>query len=671
VNLRFWKKQEIYGTTISEAAGSSQVSDNSLYYQYVRPEVDFKTCYEYYRTIGRVQNAVESYVSQVLSRDWYFEGPQEAVRQLEEWEDRFNLSRLLEYMVRDWLVCGNSILGVSDWQPVQVSSIIGMKRNQYGMPEQFVQQVNGREVALDASKFVHTQYIELNREAWGVGMFHSLLTTFDYGSKKRSLPQLEIYRRQIQLFYKVLERYGSPVTVWFFDNVSKAEFDKQVEELRALEAGDRRILSKKVEIATETIDGRGNLINATSPFINQEIEAGLQTSANRLITQPSAMADARSAGEKDDVRSLLIAEKIRRVMNVLIIPKLASSRVEFKWGKQDSFEFDFGQLLQAKSAGFVSAQEGRAILQSVGWKLDDGLFNQQSQQLQKQEGFRFLEEAPSQLLTEHNDCHDSSGRFCSGSGGGSKSPSGTTRSKGFKVKRANRDSEEHRRIVISNKIESATTPNGQKSQLIDKPEVKEALKKGLEPIPADVLEKHDLRVVDSDVVISPEDGMPAQGFFIPTEVDGNKFFVKNTVNRWNAANSTVYSPGDIVIAIDNDPKAIERVTIHESTHLLRDLKVSDPTILRADEEYANNYVKAMINPETEKLFEDHFRKYGTPSYDVSRTAKENAEEGYAVIAEKFHLEGEKSLTDLAEKVSSLAEIIKSWMTSYKGRANIE
>lgn len=366
-------KSEIYGATLSEAnrVSSSQVSDNSLYHQYVRPEVDFSTCYEYYRTIGKVQNAVESYVSQLLSRDWYFEGSQEAVRQLEEWEDKFNLSRLLEYIVRDWLVCGNSIIGVSDWQPVQITSIVGMKRNLYGITEQYVQQVNGREVLLDASKFIHTQYIELNREAWGVGMFHSLLTSFDYGSKKRSLPQLEIYRRQIQLFYKVLERYGSPVTVWFFDNVSKAEFDKQVEELKALEAGDRRLLSKKVEIATETIDGRGNLINATSPVINQEIEAGLQTSANRLITQPSAMADARVGSDYDDTKTAAIMEKIRRVMNVLIIPRVISGRAEFHWGKQDNFEFDFNQLLQAKTTGFVSAEEGRAILKSVGWKLDD------------------------------------------------------------------------------------------------------------------------------------------------------------------------------------------------------------------------------------------------------------------------------------------------------------
>lgn len=386
----WFKKQELYSLTLSEfdskngiptsVPASSQVSESSLYQSYIRPEVEFRTCYEYYRTIGKVQNAVESFLSQILSRDWYFDGEEKAVNLLEQWEESNELSRILEYVIRDWLVCGNNILGISDWQPVQISSIVGMKRNSYGITEQYVQLINGMEVLLPAEKFVHTKYIELNREAWGIGMFHSLLTTFPYNSRRKSLPQLEIYRRQLQLFYRILERYGSPVTVWFFENVSKTEFDRQVEELRALEAGDRRILSKKVEIANETIDGRGNLINATSPVINQEIEAGLQTAANRLITQPSAMADARIGSDYDDARILGIMEKLRRVMNSLIIPKLTASKVEFKWGKQDSFKFNFSELLQASQSGFVSAEEVREILLSVGWKLDNNVFNASKQQ---------------------------------------------------------------------------------------------------------------------------------------------------------------------------------------------------------------------------------------------------------------------------------------------------
>jgi hypothetical protein len=418
VNLRFWQKRELYGATIHAGQGSLV---SGFPYPYVRPEVDFATCYEYYRTVGKVQNAVESYVAKILSRDWYYEGEQGSVKALEEWEERFNLSRIIEYIVRDWLVCGNSIIGTSDWQPVQMTSVVGIKRTPYGMTEQFVQHVNGKEVTLDAGGFIHTPYIEVNREAWGIGMFHSLLATFSYRDR-RSLPHLEIYRRQIQLFYRILERYGSPVTVWFFENVAKAEFEKQVKELQALEPGDRRILSKKVEIATETIDGRGDLINATTPVINEEIEAGLQTSANRLITRPSAMADARIGSEYDDSRTTAIMEKIRRTMNALVIPKVTSGRVEFRWGKKDNFEFDFDQLLQAKSAGLVSAEEGRAILQSVGWKLDDNLAKTRPLQSKEVYSAERICQALYDVLREFNSNHDpDNGQFTS-SGGSTRIP---------------------------------------------------------------------------------------------------------------------------------------------------------------------------------------------------------------------------------------------------------
>jgi hypothetical protein len=94
------------------------------------------------------------------------------------------------------------------------------------------------------------------------------------------------------------------------------------------------------------------------------------------------MADARAAGEKDDARVLFIAEKIRALMNNLILPKVthSSKPIEFKWGKQDSFQFDFTQLLEARSAGFVSSEEARQILRSVGWKLDDESYSKSGSQ---------------------------------------------------------------------------------------------------------------------------------------------------------------------------------------------------------------------------------------------------------------------------------------------------
>jgi hypothetical protein len=74
-----------------------------------------------------------------LSRDWYYEGPAADVARLEEWEKKSNLSRIFEYVIRDWLICGNSLIGISDWEPVQITSVVGVKRDHYGTAEYFVQ----------------------------------------------------------------------------------------------------------------------------------------------------------------------------------------------------------------------------------------------------------------------------------------------------------------------------------------------------------------------------------------------------------------------------------------------------------------------------------------------------------------------------------------------------
>ena len=57
-----------------DAKPSSRVTDYTFsgYDQIIRPEVDFAYSYDLYKTIGIVQNVVESFVSEIMSRDWYY-----------------------------------------------------------------------------------------------------------------------------------------------------------------------------------------------------------------------------------------------------------------------------------------------------------------------------------------------------------------------------------------------------------------------------------------------------------------------------------------------------------------------------------------------------------------------------------------------------------------------
>lgn len=423
---------------------SSRVTDYSYtgYDQVIRPEVDFRESYEYYDTVGKCQNVVEAFLSEILSRDWYYvdkdleakkqkeqakqlaamkklkqkqlvaslsgkpapnnfakemlslqialesDSPEESpgVKEMEEWETGFALSSLMEYIVRDMLVCGNAIIGTTDWQPVQIDSIVGLKRDEFGKVSQFVQQVNGKWVPLplDIKDYIHVKYIDRKRKPWGVGLFHALTTTFMHNSEE-SLPELDIYRRHIQNSAKIEERYASPVVVWAYENIDQRTYEQMKVQMDSMKPGDRRITTRKPELISETVDGRSALIASITPIIDKEIEAGLQSSANRLLTEPSAMADAREANDKDDSRTLMMMEKIRRVMNEEIIPRVLGNvhNIEFQWGSQDDFKIELpAGVADAVKLGIIAKDEAREILRSVGWKLDDAAWQDQQQQQQ-------------------------------------------------------------------------------------------------------------------------------------------------------------------------------------------------------------------------------------------------------------------------------------------------
>lgn len=368
---------------------SSQVSD--FYVPYVVPSFgSFIQAYEYYRTIGKVQNVVDSVVANIINREWYFESDKPSrIKMMEDWEEKFDLSRIFEAIVRDWMVFGNSVIGYSDWQPLQMTTILGIKRDIYGRPEYFVQTVNGKVVDIDAKPFLFTKFIEMNRDAWGLPWFNALISSnYTDLDGKQGVPYLQIYRQAGLDCGRILHRYGSPRMIYAWPGANREVVEKDIKPvLESMRPGDRAVFNELPTLVTEAVDTRNRFENLFD-FITKDTEAGLQSSANRLITDPSAMADAKEAGAQDDDRVLGLMEKLRRVMNKLIIPRIVgeSGVCFFKWGAKDSMELEFPQgLLDATTPDqtgqrIVGIREARMILSIKGWKLDDGLYQQDLEQ---------------------------------------------------------------------------------------------------------------------------------------------------------------------------------------------------------------------------------------------------------------------------------------------------
>lgn len=394
MNIRFWKKNSLavkVGTE-AKAQGSSTVESSLYFGDYLTPKVAFSKLFEYYETIPKEQNVVEKIVSKLISRDWSFEGEKQYTIPMDTWSDKFNLDRFIEYYSRNQLITGNFLVGKSDWQPVQLSSVIGLKRDEYGNVQEYAKtKRNVMYEVLDARDFLHDKFIEIDRQPWGLSLFHALAndqyTDID-GDKPLSMA--EIFRQLPQDFTKIIHKLGSPRIIYAFNNLDEPQLKAEASKLTGLKPGSRIAMNQIPEMIPETIDGKARFTDHID-FINKNYEAGTGSSANRVITEPSAMADAKEAGEQDDDLVLGVAAKFLRFMNELVIPEVlgeeARGKCLFRWGSAEEFEFNSQEAKIWLDSGVIGKLEVREMLKSRNiMKLDDNLYNKEQaekQQMQK------------------------------------------------------------------------------------------------------------------------------------------------------------------------------------------------------------------------------------------------------------------------------------------------
>jgi len=383
------EKKTFYGKLIprtkeeqSSLAGNVRrggISGNT--FDRIYPRIEFWKRMEYYLTVGRVQNVVESFVLNIQNREHYYDSKEEGeieekdIELMEAWEEQVRLNRFFGNTVRNWIINGIHIVSPVDWVPLQLQSIIAKRRDLEGNTIAYIQYINGIEHVLDAKDFLEIPYIELDREPWPTGLFDSLMNRdyidIDGGDPRASL---ELYRQALQDNMKIHHKYASPRVVYTIPNANRETIDNDIIPLiEGMRPGDRIVLNEEIKIEQETVDGNARFIEHVNKIID-EIDTGLQSSQNRLITEPSAMADAKEAGQQDDDRILGIMERLRLMMNFEVIPRITGrpqGDIIFKWGAKDAFDLSFPDALEKALAANVIAPEKAALIleNNYHWKI--------------------------------------------------------------------------------------------------------------------------------------------------------------------------------------------------------------------------------------------------------------------------------------------------------------
>lgn len=379
--------QGVHGVKLSEASslvGNTRPGGLSgTNWDRIYPRIEFWQRNEFYRTIGRVQNVVESYVLDIQNREHFYDAGKnedsqdldEFIKLMENWEEQVVAKKLLSTMVRNWIVFGVNIISPVDWQFVQLQSIQAKRRDEFGITQEYIQIINGQEERMGAKEFLEIPFIDLDREPWGVGMFDSLMSK-DYIDIDGHAPQstCALYRQALQDNMKIHHKFASPRVIYSVPEANEETIDNDIVPIvEGMLPGDRAVFNEEIIITQETVDGNARFIEHVNKIVD-EMDTGLQSSANRVIAEPSAMADAREAGSADDDRTLGIMEKITIFMNKEVIPRitgLEAGVMVFKWGSKDQFDLDFPLALKdAIDAGVIHPKQAQVILEEqYHWKI--------------------------------------------------------------------------------------------------------------------------------------------------------------------------------------------------------------------------------------------------------------------------------------------------------------
>jgi len=357
----------------------------------ITPDLPFLKMREFYETIGRVQNVVDSMVDNVINREWFFDDTtdggkggayQKELDALEDWkQNTIDTTDMLSQIIRNWLIFGVIIISPKDWVLIQMESLISKRRDNFGNTIEYIQSINGVENIVNANDYFELPFINLDRKPWGVGLFSSIMNV-NWIDIDGEFPHsaLDWYRQTIQDYGRIQHRYGSPKVIYSIedDAVNQETIDNEIAPmLEGMKPGDRAVINGKLLMVSEAVDGQSRFVEYGKK-VQEEVDVGLQSSQNRLITEPSAMADAKEAGENDDDRILGIMEKIRIFMNKVVIPSVTGDKgghIEFKWGAKDSFKLVLPPaIIEAISAAIITPEQGRLMLEEQHhWKIPEPL----------------------------------------------------------------------------------------------------------------------------------------------------------------------------------------------------------------------------------------------------------------------------------------------------------
>lgn len=343
----------------------------------------------YYYVHPKVKTVTDTIRLQIKSRGYYYKCKNpKAKKALEQFTKRARLGHVIDTWITEGIVTGDSFTemlspdNLQNLGPVPISTIWKIDRNEDGSYKTIWQLNEGDKRALDPRNFIHFKLIDLPDQAFGIGLIHALATPQLIDGDFRP-SALDNHLMMTDAMVRAIETHIAPLITAYYENASDDFLEQEASKIKNARNGGYYLTNKKPEWTQLAIDPRARF-EAYIAHMDDLVDAGLAHPVIRLLTNPSALADAQAAADIMEPFLFGIESTIKELIDTEIIPRVLTAagilddgENEFLWGKEDESDFNVEEIFTALNTKVgnkptISIKEARMMLrEKFRWPLEE------------------------------------------------------------------------------------------------------------------------------------------------------------------------------------------------------------------------------------------------------------------------------------------------------------
>lgn len=319
--------------------------------QSTKPEVPFAKIFYLNDHDSRLYLASDTYVQLILGSGVVITGDSSsAVKKVQKWFADNYIEEKIEDVMHSYVIAGNAFFErlfkskrMLDIDEIDVTTIVGAKRDKHNNISEYIQYVNDRENPLQAKDVAHLKFTSRRQELFGRSLFQSVVTpkVVDGLATDSSIEEMwKIERAMVKIF----QAYASPMMMIHFEDVGEDFIKDKQQEFQKMGAGAKILTDKAFKAEVFEVNPASKFDKYIEHMEKDIIEAGAQFATQIFTAGFTARASSESSTDMIKLKIKRVGKRFGQQFTKQVIdwylqgqnidPKKSNIRMDFKFDSE-------------------------------------------------------------------------------------------------------------------------------------------------------------------------------------------------------------------------------------------------------------------------------------------------------------------------------------------------